>query len=77
MDATTKKKIIDHYEKGQGSIQDIARTYNVSVAAVLDATGQGSLSSVHTQGDLIDESDAGPGAQMNYGKTFTVPFTTD
>ena len=77
MDADTKQKIIDHYEKGQGSIQDIARVYNVSVATVLEVTGQGHLNSVQTQGDMISEADAGPGAQMNYGKEFAVPFSTD
>jgi hypothetical protein len=77
MDTTIQDKIISHYQKGQGSIQDIARVYNVSVAEVLRVTGQGHLASVQTQGDMISEADAGPGAQMNYGKEFVVPFSTD
>jgi hypothetical protein len=77
MDKATEDKIIAHYQKGQGSIQDIARVYNVSVAEVLRVTGQGHLATVQTQGDMISAADAGPGAQMNYGKEFSVPFTTD
>lgn len=72
-----KAKINDHYQKGQGTIQDIARVYGVTVADVLQAIGQGHLASVSTQGDMISESEAGPGATMNYGKQFIVPFTTD
>lgn len=71
------EKIISHYQKGQGSIQDIARVYNVPVSYVLELIGHGNLASVQTTGDLIDSSEAGPNVQMNYGKDFIVPFTVD
>jgi len=70
-------EILKHYQAGHGSIQDLARIYNVSVAHVLNLTGQSHLTTVQTQGDMIDASDAGPGAEMNYGKEFYVPFTVD
>lgn len=72
-----KERIYEHYIKGQGSIQDIARIYRVSVEEVLDIVGEGEMKSVDTTGDLIDAQEAGPGAEMSYGKTFNVPFSTD
>lgn len=77
MDKATREKILEHYQRGQGSIQDIARVYRVSVDEVLDIVGEGHLGSVFTQGDLIDASEAGPNAAMNYGRDFKVPFTVD
>lgn len=77
VDQETKDKIYEHYLKGQGSIQDIARVYSVDVNDVLEIIGAPELSTVSTQGDLIDPSEAGPGAEMNYGKDYRVPFTTD
>lgn len=74
MDEKTKEAIIGHYQKGQGSIQDIARVYGVSVDEVLRLIGAPELASVHISGDLIDANEAGP-AEMNYGKDVSVPFT--
>lgn len=77
MDSELKKKIVRHYQNGEGSIQDIARVYRLTVQEVLDAIGEGDLTTVHTGGDLIDASEAGPGASMNYGQDFSVPFSLD
>ncbi len=77
IDDELKKKIINHYQKGQGSIQDIARVYRLTVPEVLGVLGLTDLTTVSTGGDLIDPSEAGPGATMNYGKQHQVPFTTD
>lgn len=74
MDEETKKKIYGHYQRGEGSLQDIARIYRVSVDQVLEIIGAPELSSVAVPGDLIDVTEAGSGADMNYGKEFKVPF---
>lgn len=77
LDEESKKKIREHYIRGQGSIQDIARVYRVEVDEVLNIIGLNDLSSVDAQGDLIDASEAGPGAEINHGKTFQVPYSTN
>lgn len=77
LDEETRAKIYDHYQKGQGSIQDIARVYRVTVAEVLQIIGQDELLSVEVPGDMIDPSEAGPNVKLNYGEQFNVPFTTD
>lgn len=77
MDEQTRAKINEHYQKGQGSIQDIARVYRCTVQEVLDIIGQGDMGKVYIHGDLIDPSEAGPNANMNYGKQETITFTTD
>lgn len=69
-----KEKILGHYLRGEGSIQDLARIYKVSVDEVLEIIGEKNLGSVTVQGDLIDASEAGPNAEMNYGQEFKVPF---
>lgn len=74
MDKATEKKIIDHYQKAQGSIQDIARVYKVTVNEVLDAIGQGDANHVSVGGDLVDQSEAGPEAKISYGKTYTIDY---
>lgn len=74
MDKTIEEQIKFYYQHGKGSIQDLARIFNVSVERVLDLVGEGHLSTVTTAGDLIDESEIGPGATINYEKTFRVPF---
>ncbi len=76
-DQDLREKIYGHYQKGQGSLQDIARVYNVSVDDVLEVIGAPELSYVDVPGDLISQSEAGPGAEMNYGKQEKVPFTVD
>lgn len=78
MDANTKKKIIDHYQKGQGSIQDIARVYKFTVDEVLEVLGLGDLSAIPTTGDLIDQNEAGPEVVVNaQGKIAKANFTTN
>lgn len=77
MDEDLRQKINGHYQRGEGSIQDIARVYHVSVDDVLRVIGAPHLGSVTAQGDLIDGNEAGPNVQMNYGKDFKVPFTVD
>lgn len=77
MDDETRQKIYNHYQRGQGTLQDLARIYKVSVDQVLEVIGAPELGSVQAQGDLIDASEAGPNADMNYGKDFKVPFTVD
>jgi len=76
MDDSTREKIIGHYQRGQGSIQDIARVYNVSVAEVLRVTGNNDLATVTLGGDLIDQSEAG-NSPINYGENIPVPFTVN
>jgi len=77
MDDKLKKKINDHYQKGEGSIQQIAIFYRLSVPEVLKAIGQDEMLTVHEQGDLIDQSEAGPQAEIVQEKVHTVPYTTE
>lgn len=65
------------YEHGRGSIQDIARVLHVSVDEVLDITGNGEMKTVETTGDLVDAQEAGPGADISYGKQHYVQYSTD
>lgn len=76
---TVEDRVQYHYMHGQGSIQDIARIYRMEVDEVLDLIGQSEMKTVRqSHGDLIDASEAGPGAQMNYeGKQFGVQFSTN
>ena len=74
LDEDTRTKILEHYQKGEGSIQDIARVYRVDVSEVLHIIGHDDLTAVTAQGDMIDASEAGPNAQMNYGKEFNIPY---
>ncbi len=77
MDDKTRAEIIHWYQVGTRSIQDIARIYRVSVDEVLNLVGEKELSTVDMPGDLIDPKEAGPNAEMNYGRKVSVPFTTD
>jgi hypothetical protein len=77
MNAKDKQKIIDHYQKGQGSIQDIARVYRYTVQEVLQVLGMTDLLEVETQGDLVDSSEVGPGIQLEQSKIHGVSYTTD
>lgn len=77
VDEATRKKIYGHYQRAEGSLQDLARIYRVSVDEVLEIVGHSELGTVTIPGDLIDQSEAGPGAQMNYGRQERVPFTVD
>ena len=77
MDDKTKRAIITAYQTGRSSIQTIARVHKVEVSQVLDLIGEGSSTTVTIPGDLISAVEAGPGADMNYGKDVPVPFTSD
>lgn len=77
LDEKTSKAIQDHYMKGEGSIQDIARVYRVSVDTVLHLIGQDELTNVATIGDQVDASEAG-NAELNYqGTVHKVDYTTN
>jgi hypothetical protein len=77
MDEKTRAEIMHWYQVGTRSIQDIARIYRVSVDEVLEIIGEKEAAGVDMPGDLIDLSEAGPNAEMNYGRRVSVPFTTD
>ncbi len=77
MDEELRKQVNADYQRGKVSIQDIARIRRLTVQEVLDAIGEGSMGTVMYGGDLIDQSEAGPGAHMNYGGPVKIPFTTD
>lgn len=77
IDDELKQKIKGHYQRGEGSIQDIARVYRVSVADVLDITGNSEIKTIEFGGDLIDQETAGQGATINYGRVEAIPFTVD
>lgn len=75
MDQERIEKEIRHwYNLGKGSIQDYARIYKISVEEVLEIVGESNLGTVEVTGDMIDASEAGPGAEMNYGGPVKVPF---
>lgn len=72
------EKIRYHYQHGQGSIQDIARVYRRSVDEVLHILGLDDMTEVQTQGDLIDQSEAGPEVRVNpFGNAAKAKYTTD
>jgi hypothetical protein len=52
-----KKKIVESYNKGEYSIQDLARIHNVEVEDVLIVTGNGDLTTVVSVGDMVDPSE--------------------
>jgi hypothetical protein len=75
---TDEDKIKVHYQFGQGSIQDIARVYRRSVDEVLHILELDDMSEVQTQGDLIDQSEAGPEVRVNpNGNPARAHYTTD
>lgn len=76
-DMSVEDRIRYHYQHAQGSIQDLSRIYKVDMDEVLRIIGEHQLSSVATQGDLIDQQEAGQDIEMNYGKDFKVPFSTN
>lgn len=77
MDEKTEQEIKRWYMLGKGSIQDLARIYHVTVDQVLVLVGEQQASTVTTQGDMIDATEAGQNVEMNYGKEFKTPFSTD
>lgn len=75
-----KATIKGHYQRGEGSIQDIARVYRnygVTVQDVLDITGNSEIKGIEFGGDLIDQETAGQGVALNYGRVEPIPFTLD
>lgn len=73
-----KEKINYRYQHAQGSIQDIARVYRLEVNEVLQYLGMEDLSEIQTQGDLIDQAEAGPLTPVNpVGRPAKAKFTTD
>lgn len=77
MDEDLKKKVIEHYNLGQGSIQDIARVYRLDVDEVLEVLGMQDMMTVQTMGDLIGQDEAGLETQLQTGRKYKVPYTTD
>lgn len=75
-DMTVEDRVKYHYMHGQGSIQDIARVYRMSVEEVLHLIGQDEMLTVEqSHGDLIDQSEAGPMTEINLqGKKFPVSY---
>lgn len=75
---TDEEKITWHYQHAEGSIQDIARVYHRSVEDVLVILKLEGMSEVQTQGDLIDQSEAGPEVRVNpFGNPAKAKFTLD
>lgn len=70
-----KAKIKNHYQLGQGSIQDLARTYRYSMDDILELLGLSDLSSIETSGDLIDQEEAGPEAVLKVSNKFKQKYT--
>lgn len=70
-------KIKNHYQKGEGSIQDLARVYNVSVEDVLGVLGLMDVATVETSGDLIDQQEAGPEVTLKTTNIFKTKFTVN
>lgn len=77
MNEDLKKKINEHYQLGQGSIQDIARTYRLTVEEVLETIGQTDVSEVTGIGDLIGPEDAGPEVNIVAEKKYKANFSTN
>lgn len=77
MDEELVAKIKQHYQLGQGSIQDIARVYRLTVDEVLRIIGQEEMLEVESIGDLIDEDEAGPNATINRSKIHRATYTTN
>jgi len=74
---TEDEQIIHAYQTSARSIQDIARIKGVTVDHILRLIGQDEMTKVDIQGDLVDPSEIGPGAEFNYGKTVPIAFTID
>lgn len=77
MDEDLKKKVIEHYNLGQGSIQDIARVYRLDVNEVLEVLGMHDMMTVQTMGDLIGQDEAGLETPLQSGRQYKVPYSVD
>ena len=73
-----EERVTYRYQHGQGSIQDIARVYRIDVDQVLTILGLNDMIEVQTQGDLIDQSEAGPETRLNpRGNPAKANYTTN
>jgi hypothetical protein len=73
-----EERVVYRYNHAQGSIQDIARVYRLSMEEVLKLIGHDNMLEIPTQGDLIDQSEAGPEVRVNpMGNPARNNFTTD
>lgn len=75
---TDEEKIKVYYMFGKGTIQDYARIFKLSVDEVNHILDLDDLSEVLTQGDLIDQAEAGPEVRVNpLGNPAKAHYTTD
>lgn len=72
---TVDEQIINAYQTGSQSLQDLARIYKVDINHVLLLTGNENLATVHTGGDLVDQQEAGPHANLSSGEDIDTPIT--
>ncbi len=75
MDAKKKADIIKAYQTSSNSIQEIARIFDADINEVLVLIGEGDLANVEMPGDMIDQAEAGPGAQLKGPQNVRVPFS--
>jgi hypothetical protein len=75
LDDKIKKDVMNAYQTGSSSIQDIARVFRVDVDDVLNLTGNGHLATVHTSGDLVDRQEVGPNVPLSQGQEYQTPIT--
>ena len=73
-----EERVLYRYNHAQGSIQDIARVYRLSVEEVLKMIGQDEMLEIPMAGDQIDQAEAGPEVRVNpIGNSARNNFTTD
>jgi len=77
MDEELKGKLKNHYQRGEGSIQDLARIYHLPVEDVLDVLNLSDLTTIEGIGDLIDQQEAGPEVTLSSSKIYKTKFTTN
>jgi hypothetical protein len=77
MDEQLVSKIKAHYQKGEGSIQDLARIYRLDVDEVLDILGLSDVKEVEGMGDLIGTDEAGPDVVVRASNKYKARFTTN
>lgn len=73
-DPDLDQKVIDDYQHGRGTIQQIAIFYNITVDEVLKITGNTDLLEVEVVGDLVDASEAGPDVAISRSKKYKVNY---
>lgn len=75
MNEEEKAKIKQHYQKGEGSIQDLARVYRCTVEEVLAVLELSEINSVEGIGDLIDQDEAGEDTPLIPFKKYKQKYT--